>query len=231
MAVFIIGDLHLSLGCKKPMDVFQGWQDYVPRLEKSWRALVAPQDTVLLAGDTSWGMKLEETLADFRFLEALRAERCCSRATMTTGGLQSLKWLSFLRRTAFTHFLFCITRASSVRKRTSRCAARAAGWLASRMPTAVRCMQGRWGRLRASLAHAQEHYPLAERVAVLHYPPIYAGGAAREMLDAMAQYGVKRCFYGHLHAAAIRRAVQGNVEGVEYRLISADAMQFCPYKI
>ena len=71
MAVFIIGDLHLSLGCKKPMDVFQGWQDYVPRLEKSWRALVAPQDTVLLAGDTSWGMKLEETLADFRFLEAL----------------------------------------------------------------------------------------------------------------------------------------------------------------
>lgn len=52
------------------MDVFQGWQDYVPRLEKSWRALVAPQDTVLLAGDTSWGMKLEETLADFRFLEA-----------------------------------------------------------------------------------------------------------------------------------------------------------------
>ena len=71
MAVFIIGDLHLSLGCEKPMDVFQGWQDYVPRLEKSWRALVAPQDTVLLAGDTSWGMKLEEALADFRFLEAL----------------------------------------------------------------------------------------------------------------------------------------------------------------
>ena len=56
MAVFIIGDLHLSLGCEKPMDVFQGWQDYVPRLEKSWRAKVAPQDTVLLAGDTSWGM-------------------------------------------------------------------------------------------------------------------------------------------------------------------------------
>ena len=71
MAVFIIGDLHLSLGCEKPMDVFQGWQDYVPRLEKNWRALVAPQDTVVLAGDTSWGMKLEESLEDFRFLEAL----------------------------------------------------------------------------------------------------------------------------------------------------------------
>ena len=67
MAVFIIGDLHLSLGCEKPMDVFQGWQDYVPRLEKNWRALVAPQDTVVLGGDTSWGMKLEESLEDFGF--------------------------------------------------------------------------------------------------------------------------------------------------------------------
>ena len=52
-----------------------------------------------------------------------------------------------------------------------------------------------------------------------------------DVYKRQAQYGVKRCFYGHLHAAAIRRAVQGNVEGVEYRLISADAMQFCPYKI
>lgn len=80
----------------------------------------------------------------------------------------------------------------------------------------------------ASLAYAHKQFPFAERVAVLHYPPIYAGGAAREMLDAMAQYGVKRCFYGHLHAAAIRRAVQGNVEGVEYRLISAGCAAISP---
>ena len=201
MAVFIIGDLHLSLGCKKPMDVFQGWQDYVPRLEKSWRALVAPQDTVLLAGDTSWGMKLEETLADFRFLEALPGRKVLLKGNHDYWWTTVSKMAEFFETNGL-HTLSVLHNQS------------------------IQC-----GRLRASLAHAQEHYPLAERVAVLHYPPIYAGGAAREMLDAMAQYGVKRCFYGHLHAAAIRRAVQGNVEGVEYRLISADAMQFCPYKI
>ncbi len=230
MAVFIIGDLHLSLGCKKPMDVFQGWQDYVPRLEKK---LACPGGAAghpcCLQGDTSWGMKLEETLADFRFLEALPGRKVLLKGNHDYWWTTVSKMAEFLRRTAFTHFLFCITRASSVRKNIALCGTR--GWLAGQPDAHSGKVYGEVGRLRASLAHAQEHYPLAERVAVLHYPPIYAGGAAREMLDAMAQYGVKRCFYGHLHAAAIRRAVQGNVEGVEYRLISADAMQFCPYKI
>lgn len=111
------------------------------------------------------------------------------------------------------------------------CAARAAGWPGQPDAHSGKVYAREVGRLCASLAHAQAHYPLAERVAVLHYPPVYGGGSAREMLDVLAQYGVKRCFYGHLHAASIRRAAQGSIEGVEYRLISADALQFCPYKI
>ncbi len=199
------------------------------RGEKSWRALVAPQDTVLLAGDTSWGMKAGGDPGRFRFGSASGPKGAAQGQAMTTGGLQSLKWLSFLRRTAFTHFLFCITRASSVRKRTSRCAARAAGWLAAGCP-AVKVYAREVGRLRASLAHAQEHYPLAERVAVLHYPPIYAGGAAREMLDAMAQYGVKRCFTAICTLQPSAGPCRGNVEGWNTALISADAMQFALIK-
>ncbi|MFR8664728.1 MAG: serine/threonine protein phosphatase [Oscillospiraceae bacterium] len=231
MAVFIIGDLHLSLGCKKPMDVFQGWQDYVPRLEKSWRALVAPQDTVLLAGDTSWGMKLEETLADFRFLEALPGRKVLLKGNHDYWWTTVSKMAEFFETNGL-HTLSVLHNQSIQCEKENIALCGTRGWLAGQPDAHSGKVYAREvGRLRASLAHAQEHYPLAERVAVLHYPPIYAGGAAREMLDAMAQYGVKRCFYGHLHAAAIRRAVQGNVEGVEYRLISADAMQFCPYKI
>ena len=231
MAVFIIGDLHLSLGCKKPMDVFQGWQDYVPRLEKSWRALVAPQDTVLLAGDTSWGMKLEETLADFRFLEALPGRKVLLKGNHDYWWTTVSKMAEFFETNGL-HTLSVLHNQSIQCEKENIALCGTRGWLAGQPDAHSGQVYAREvGRLRASLAHAQEHYPLAERVAVLHYPPIYAGGAAREMLDAMAQYGVKRCFYGHLHAAAIRRAVQGNVEGVEYRLISADAMKFCPYKI
>ena len=65
MAIFTIGDLHLSLGTSKPMDIFSGWENYVERLRENWLAAVGPQDTVVLAGDTSWGIDLNEAEADF----------------------------------------------------------------------------------------------------------------------------------------------------------------------
>ena len=75
MALFAIADTHLSFGTDKPMDVFRGWKDYVPRLEQNWRALVAPEDTVVIAGDISWGMSLEQAAADFAFLHALPGKK------------------------------------------------------------------------------------------------------------------------------------------------------------
>ena len=71
MAVFVIGDLHLSLDAEKNMEVFAGWENYVERLERHWRETVLEEDTVVLLGDTSWGMSLPEALLDFQFLEAL----------------------------------------------------------------------------------------------------------------------------------------------------------------
>ena len=75
MALYAIADLHLSLGADKPMDVFRGWENYVERLEKNWRALVTAEDTVVVAGDISWGMRLEETVRDFAFLESLPGKK------------------------------------------------------------------------------------------------------------------------------------------------------------
>lgn len=75
MVLFVLGDPHLSLGASKPMDIFPGWNDYVDRLEKNWRKLITPQDTIVLAGDISWAMRLTDTRKDFAFLAAAaRAE-------------------------------------------------------------------------------------------------------------------------------------------------------------
>ena len=71
MAVFAIGDTHLSLGVDKPMDIFGGWQDYQDRLLKNWTRLVSPEDTVVIPGDISWALNLENTLEDFKFLDSL----------------------------------------------------------------------------------------------------------------------------------------------------------------
>ena len=75
MSLFVIADLHLSLGCNKPMDVFSGWEGYVSKLEKNWTRLVKEQDTVVVAGDISWAMRLEETYEDFRFIHSLPGQK------------------------------------------------------------------------------------------------------------------------------------------------------------
>ena len=72
MALFVLGDPHLSLGASKPMDIFPGWNDYVERLEKNWRKLIQPEDTIVLAGDISWAMRLTDTRRDFEFLQGRR---------------------------------------------------------------------------------------------------------------------------------------------------------------
>ena len=75
MAIFAIGDLHLSTGTDKPMDVFYGWDGYVEKIVESWREQIAPTDTVVLAGDISWGMSLDEALGDFRLIDSLPGKK------------------------------------------------------------------------------------------------------------------------------------------------------------
>ena len=73
--------------------------------------------------------------------------------------------------------------------------------------------------------------PESEKILFLHYPPIFGQQVIPEFFDAMKEYGVKQCFYGHLHGNAIRFAVQGEVDGIRYKLVSADGLRFCPYRI
>ena len=92
MALYALGDLHLSLNSNKSMEIFgDGWQDYVLRLKEAFSAL-RPEDVTVLCGDLSWGMSLEESLEDFRFIDACRGRSICSRATTTTGGTPPPRW-------------------------------------------------------------------------------------------------------------------------------------------
>ena len=84
------------------------------------------------------------------------------------------------------------------------------------------------GRLRMSLQAAGD---TPRKVAFLHYPPVYPGASAQELVDVLHEYGVTECYYGHLHGKSIRFAVQGAVDGITYKLISADGLNFCPYRL
>lgn len=225
MAIFAIGDLHLSLGSKKPMDIFPGWQGYVEKIKTNWVNLIGPEDTVVLAGDTSWAMKLEDAAQDFAFLQDLPGKKLLLKGNHDYWWTTVKKMETFFEQKGF-HSLQILHNNAFFVDDAAICGTRS--WLFDASePHDEKVMNRELGRLRASLEAAGDR----EKLVFLHYPPIYPNANAQEVVQLLKEYDVKQCYYGHLHGAAIRYAVQGQVEGIFYRLISADGLAFCPYKI
>lgn len=225
MAIFAIGDLHLSLHGDKPMDIFPGWEGYVQRIEANWRASVCAQDTVVLAGDTSWAMDLAGCRADFAFLQSLPGRKVLLKGNHDYWWGTIAKMETFLAQNGFDSLCF-LHNNCVMADGFALCGTRS--WLFDQgQPHDEKLMRRECGRLEMSLRAAKD----APKLAFLHYPPVYPGADAAPVVALLQQYGVARCFYGHLHGASVHYAVQGTVHGVDYRLISADSLGFSPYKI
>lgn len=226
MAIFVIGDLHLSLGADKPMDKFPGWQGYVQRIRENWLRVVSPDDTVVLAGDTSWGMKLEEAAPDLAFLEQLPGQKLLLKGNHDYWWTTARKMEGFFEARGFGSLRLLHNNAHIV-EGVALCGTRS--WLFEPgEPHDEKVMNREIGRLRLSLEAAE---PGKEKLVFLHYPPVYTGADAPEIVAVLKEYGIQRCFYAHLHGKALRFAVQGEVDGIRYKLVSADGLRFCPYKI
>lgn len=227
MAIFAIGDTHLALGCDKPMDIFPGWNDYVQRLEKNWRAQVAPQDTVVVAGDVSWGMSLEDAAADFAFLHALPGKKVLLKGNHDYWWNSRRKMERFFESRGLES-LMILHNSCVAAEGVALCGTR--GWMLEEGSPHDRTLVAREeGRLRTSLQQAAALG--LEPLVFLHYPPIYGGFVAQGTLALLAEYGVRRCFYGHLHGPARRNAFEGGREGVQFSLISADHLHFAPKRL
>lgn len=225
MALYAIGDLHLSFGASKPMDIFPGWNNHVERLTENWKKLVRPEDTVVLVGDTSWAMRLEDTREDFKFIQQLPGQKLILKGNHDYWWTTTNKMNKYLEREGFDT-LHILHNNSYLVEGYAICGTR--GWLFDEgEPQDEKVMRREVGRLQMSLDAAGE----GEKLVFLHYPPLSLNAQAPEMLQLLHQYGVRRCFYGHLHGHSIRFAVQGEVDDVRYKLISADGIGFCPYRI
>ncbi len=225
MALFVIGDLHLSLGASKPMDVFPGWDNYVARLEKNWRKLVSDEDTVVLAGDISWAMKLEDTKEDFAFIHKLPGQKIILKGNHDYWWTTYNKMKDYLAKEGFDTLRILHNNAYEV-EGYQICGTRS--WIfTAGEPNDEKVMNREVGRLRLSLDAAGE----GEKLVFLHYPPMYPNASAEQVVQVLQEYGVTQCYYGHLHGQSIRYAVQGSFDGIRYKLISADALSFSPYRI
>lgn len=228
MSLFVLGDTHLSFGVPdKPMDIFSGWENYQELLKKNWLKKVTAEDTIVLAGDISWGMTLEEAKADFAFLHGLPGTKIILK------GNHDYWWNSMKKMTAFFEAngfdsLHILHNNCYAYEGYGICGTR--GWV--NMPgeaSDAKVLAREQQRLRVSLEAAvqQELKP----VVFLHYPPIFWANRNEPMLALLEQFGVEHCYYGHLHGKSHSRAVRGKENGVCYHLISGDYLQFSPEKV
>ena len=227
MKLFAIGDTHLSFGVDKPMDIFNGWKVYVQRLEENWQQMVAPEDTVVITGDISWGMNFEEIKPDFDFLHRLNGTKIILKGNhdlwfstktkvenyLAENGFSSIKIL-FNNYYPFGEYGICGTR----------------GWINEPgEPQNLKIILREAGRLERSLETAVHEGK--KPIVFLHYPPVSLKEDCQKILEVIHRFGVDRVYYGHLHGVAHQYAVTGGFEGVCYHLVSCDFTKFAPVKV
>ena len=226
MALYVLGDTHLSLGASKPMDILPGWDNYVERLERSWRKLITPQDTIVLAGDISWAMRLTDTRRDFAFLQQLPGQKLIMKGNHDYWWSTANKMNAYLKAEGFDT-LHILHNNSYTVEGYALCGTR--GWLFDvGEPHDEKVMNREIGRLKMSLDAAE---PGLEKLVFLHYPPLFQSYRCEEILELLKSYEVRLCCYGHIHGKGCAYAFNGWRDGTEFRLVSADFVDFTPVKL
>lgn len=227
MALYAIGDLHLCLGAPKPMDVFGGaWVGYMEKL-KDGLSVIGPEDTTVLLGDLSWALDLEGAAADFSWINQIPGQKILLKGNHDYWWSTAAKFSQFCARQGFQE-LKLLNNNCYEYEDFAICGTR--GWFFEEERSGThdeKVFKRELLRLEASLKAAGDR----QKLVFLHYPPRYRGYECPEILALLKQYEVRRCFYGHLHGGSHKLAMEGIWDGVEFRLVSADYLNFKPYRV
>ena len=241
MAVYVISDLHLSTNRKtnKSMEVFGArWKNYMARIEQNWRRLVEPTDTVIVPGDISWAMTLEEATEDFAYLDALPGNKIISKGNHDYWWATQAKTHAFFEKNGYHTIRLLHNNAFAVEDFII-CGSR--GWFSDEnignipQGTDYRKIVSREAiRLRLSLCEAvkldEENGTVREKLVFLHFPPVFREFCCEEILAVLRDFGIRRCFYGHIHGVY---DIPGTFthEDIEFTMVSADYLDFIPLHI
>ena len=230
MALYSIADLHLPLGIDKPMDIFgSAWKNYVERLWENWQCTVKKEDTVVLPGDFSWATYLDQSTKDFEYLHKLNGRKILLKGNHDYWWTTMNKLREFIKINGFSGIDF-LQNNSFMYGDTAICGTR--GWIHPAWDNFSaedrKIFDREVLRLELSLSSVKE---CGEIYVFTHYPPISAALENNDFTDMMKKYNVKKCFYGHLHSASHKNAVEGIVDGIEYKLVSGDYVGFNPVKL
>lgn len=224
--IYALSDPHLDGGQNKPMNIFSDkWLNHKYKIEENWKRVVKDSDTVLIAGDISWAMKLEDAIEDLRFIDSLSGKKILSRGNHDfwwTGlkKMQSLnlKTIQFLQNNSYSVEDYEIAGSRVWLDSTSKDYIEADKKITDREVI----------RLKLSLDSCKKDRPI---IAMLHYPPFNNKDKPNVFAEILKEYGVEACIYGHLHSKNFDNVNVGMIDGVEYFLTSCDYIDFTPVLI
>ena len=227
MALYAIGDLHLSLGAEKPMDVFGGkWLGYMDKLREGM-SVIGPEDTTVLLGDLTWALDLQGAKKDFAWINEIPGRKIILKGNHDYWWSTAAKFYKFCQENGFED-QWILNNNHYEYDGWAICGTR--GWFFEEERSGQhdeKVFKRELIRLEASLKAAGEK----RKFVFLHYPPRYKGYECPEILALLEKYEVRRCFYGHLHGGSHKLAMEGQWDGVEYRLVAADKLNFQPYQV
>ena len=227
MALYAIGDLHLCLGAPKPMDIFGGaWMGYMEKLREGI-SVIKPEDTTVLLGDLSWALDLQEAREDFSWIDSIPGKKIILKGNHDFWWSTASKFYKFCEENGFSN-QFILNNNHYTYEDWAICGTR--GWFFEEERSGdhdEKVFNRELMRLEASLKSAGDR----PKLVFLHYPPRYKGYTCQPILDLFSQYQVRRCYYGHLHGASHNLAMEGLWDGVEYRLVSSDKLNFQPFSV
>jgi len=243
VSVFTIADLHLSTASDHEMDVFGSrWQDYTKKIVKNWRAVIRDEDTVILPGDISWAMNLNEAKGDFALLDSLPGKKLLGKGNHDFWWATVSKMKKFFEQSGFQTLDILYNNAHVLEDRIV-CGTR--GWFPDESKQITvgevdfdKIVNREVGRLTLSLndanskqrQHVQEHGEQLPIQVFLHFPPVWAGMEMTALIDVLKEYNIEQVFFGHIHSSYAYPASFVH-KGIKFTLTSSDFLSFYPLKI
>lgn len=230
MAIYVIADLHLSFSQDKPMSIFgENWEGHSEKIKNNWISKVKPEDTVVLPGDFSWAMYLQDTYKDFEYLNSLPGKKLLLKGNHDYWWTTVTNMRNFLKKNKFKNIDFIYNNSYLVE---NKILTGTRGWNLLDTENSSKMIKRESIRLQLAIEDGIKKYGDDKEIIVfMHYPPISNTNKKSEFLKILKQYDIKRCYYGHLHGKSHQDAVEGIVDGIEFKLISADYLNFDVIKV
>lgn len=231
MSIYVIGDLHLSFANPKPMDIFgENWKNHEEKIKNDWKDKVKENDTVIILGDFSWAMELENMYEDFKYLSSLPGRKILLKGNHDYWWTSLKKLNEYLKENNFKNIEFMQNNSFEIE---GKIIAGTRGWNFEDTEEDKKILDRELLRLELSIQDGIKKFGTDKEIIVcMHYPPVTKQILKNsKFIEVMKKYNVKKCFYGHLHGEALKEAVNGEIDGIKLTLASSDGLDFKLIKI